>query len=125
MTTFRRRPDGLFVTLDIPLGVLAMTNLTLAEKMVLGRMLQCYNGEVGASQTSVRNMELFLYLPMKVIVDAIHKLELLGLIGRNEYGYIFYDHPCYDVFLRSELDDEDEEEEKPPEPPKKRPKMRK
>jgi DNA-binding MarR family transcriptional regulator len=96
------RNDALFMTLEIPIGMLAIPELSLEEKLVLACLYQNYESEIEASPISIRATANFLSFNPKKVSDAMFELEKKGLISKEINGFVFYDHPCYHMIYQKE-----------------------
>lgn len=98
----RRIPDGRIIQLHIPIGILAIKELSFQEKHVLACLMQNVDRETGCSPALIKQTAKFLSLSDKEVADAMFELERKGLVERYPEGFVFYHHPCFDMMLERE-----------------------
>jgi hypothetical protein len=101
----QRREDGLLKQLFVPIGVLAIKNISLTEKIVLACLMQNSDRETGVSPARINYTSNYLSLTPKEVSDAFFELEKKGLVSREIEGFVFYDHPSYHMRLKREREE--------------------
>jgi hypothetical protein len=108
-----RIPDGIRIHLSIPIGVLAIKELSSEEKIVLACLMQNFDERVDASPVSIIATARFLSMTTKEVADIMFELEKKSMVAREPEGFKFFDHPCYHMFLKRSSDNGNEGEDEP------------